>query len=969
MRIKEGTGKDRRMNRRALIEVILLLSSSITVAFNSIILKSTLIGFLAMPIFSYVMSMAFGKLFYPDEGPFFKRILGLVTFIVIIALLGTFLILLGMFTTIISIACILSISMVLYFVSMLTEVHSEGVSKHLRGDESKNLSSYVLAGSCLVFLGIAFFGLLSARTGEGSTSVWLTIPSFFLPVFFFSSLLLVVILLFTSINYKLKLMFLAVHSFLSHSLFLLVWYPGRHGDPWFHMGASRFIDKTGMPYAYAWLLQAMLVVDIVKHKTHYALVVFFSRTFSLDIYWIHVFLIPLLWSFLVPIFSYKIAELLTGKKTKFFPLIATVSTGLFPTLVYWGAISVPNSLGFFFLFFSVVLLLCWVKSGKKRLLFLSFLTSTATFFAHPQVGIFALFFTVWITIMQKSKDRLVKIVSYPMIWVLYPLAARLQGATFSLEGLLSLDNLLSFLSNIITLPFIFLFAGLLFGIRKKRFNNKSTTILFFSYVAVIISYYITDYAMENMPFGAPRILAVADFLSIPFVALGLLATARLLKKGFSSMNWGSLKKATPHSVSLLIIFLFLSLQTSFALYQAYPLDEPKVQPAVFEIEAIQYIYESWEETGRFVVLCDAGFANLANGLLGADYRYGVNPRGIFGAPNWDYWTVEYYSSMCRDPSITIMKDAMIRVNANASYFVVSVRRNDFVNVVQRVSAILPIVKSFGNASHYGDEYPRNMRSLYMFRYPYPLPPVKEGLGPTVKVIYDDGASTVNVQTWFRYLDESDVNYTLTLSNHTIYEITDYPKHWTILKVTIDGSEMQFDESSDVNTFIYLVGLKPSEILDVTWHANDFYPDVVWKEDSFKTGWSRHPLYPGTIIPMIATDGNILNISGTFASGEYQYYYYINRCNINVTSNDQIIILRWKSTARVATVAFAYADDEAYQYTVVPYSSQSDEWTVTFSEELQQGKEIAYIMVGITNLNSQGISGSQTIYVDYILVTG
>lgn len=964
------------MNRRASIEVILLLSSSITVALNSIILKSALIGFLALPIFFYVMSMTLGKLFYPDEGPFFKGILGLVTFTTIIALLGTFLILLGMFTAILSIACILSVSMILYFISTRRNVYSQAVSKPPREDESKNASSYVLVSSYLVFIGIAFFGLLRARTGEGSTSVWLTIPNFFLPVFFFSSLLLVIILLFTPINNKLKLMLLVVHSFLSHSLFLLVWYPGRHGDPWFHMGASIFIDKAGMPYAYDWLLKATLVIDIVKHRAHYALVVFFSRTFCLDIYWIHVFFIPLLWSVFVPIFSYKIAELLERRKTTAFPLIATASTGLFTTLVYWGAISVPHSLGFFFLFFTLVLLLYWVKSGRKRLWFLSFLTSLATLFAHPQVGIFALFFTVWITIVQKGKNRVIKIASYPMIWVLYPLVTLLQGATFSLEGLLSLDNFLSFLSSIITLPFIFLFLGLLFSIRGERVNKKSTTTLFLLYVAVIISYYLTEYGMENMPFGAHRILVVANFLSIPFVALGILATANFLKEALhaymtSHVKWGSLKKRIPHFVSVLVICLFVASQTSFTLYQAYPLDEPRVQPAAFEIEAIQYIYENWEETGRFVVLCDAGFANLATGLLGTDYKYGVNPQGLFGEHSWDYWTVQAYSQMCVHPSVEIMKDAMIRANANVSYFVVSVRRADFVDVVRGVNETLPVDKSFGNASHYGDDYPKDMGSLYVFRYPYPLPPLKEGLGPTVEVIYDDGVSTDNVQTKFRYYDESHVNYTLTLSNHTSYEITDYPRHWAFLKLTIDGSETQFDESSDVNTFIYLSGLKPSEMLDVTWHANDLYPDVVWKEDSFKTGWSPHPLYPGNIIGVNASalDGNILNISGSFDPEKYQYYYYINRCNINVTSDDQHIIVRWKSTGRVAAVAFAYADDEAYQHTVVPYSSQSDEWTVTFSEELQQGKEIAYIMVGITNLSSKGISGFQTMYVDYILVTG
>ena len=251
----------------------------------------------------------------------------------------------------------------------------------------------------------------------------------------------------------------------------------------------------------------------------------------------------------------------------------------------------------------------------------------------------------------------------------------------------------------------------------------------------------------------------------------------------------------------------------------------------------------------------------------------------------------------------------------------------------------------------------------MFRYPFKLPPPVEGVGPIVKVVFDGGPLTEHVQTRFRYWYESEVNYTVTLSGHSSYNITEYHKHWTFVSLTIDGMDALFDESSDINEFIYISGLDPDNVLEVTWRANDLYPVAVWKEDAFKTGWDHHPsYYIRNMTPVITKDGNMVELSWNFTPAEYQFYYYVKPCNL-LTSEDEYFIVRWKSTGPVAVVNVYF---EGTEQRVVPFNSQSEDWTVT-TVRLEPDKQIVYVMVGISNLGKQDISGFQAIYVDYILI--
>jgi len=951
-----------------LVNMVLLFCSSVFILLNLTVTKSWAIGIPASIVLLYVGSVTTGKMFHSEEHVSFRGILGFASFILLLALLGTVPILLGMFGEVLSVVLVISMTWILLFGSVLRRgLESQEVSEtNSSSDEhgiaqGAKLKTYLLMVCYVLSLGTSFYTLILGRTTEGGNSVWSTIPSLFLPVFFLSSLFLVLILFFTPLRTDLKLVLIAAYSFSVHSLFLLVWYPGRYGDPWIHLGEARYIDRTGMMYAYAGLVQRLRLLDLVAAKAHYALIVILRRLFFIDIYWVQVSLIPLIWSILVPVFSYKITDLLVTKaETKTLPIVAAVVTGSFSKLVYWGAITVPNSLGFLFFFFSVLLILKWVHVGGNRLWFLSALAFLGAFFVHPQPGVFALMFLILATAIRKSSRVFVKVASYPLVFALYPLALWLREATFSLEGLVNIDNFGSFQANFASVLIGFSLLGLIWALWHKKLSGRSALLVVIMYVTVVSEFYLTMYGMENVPFGPGRITTMADFLLVPFVAMGLLGIVGTLREVSSRLKPSVSQTFNigldVRSVGLLMVCLFLSSQAAVALRAAYPIDEiVKIQPRLYELEAVYYIDSTTPADKRFVTLCHPQIASLAIGFLGPEFSYQVEPsHGNFGGPEWNYPITQMYREMSRNPSIEIMEEAMSYAFADVCYFVVSERNPEgFEKVLSKMYSLLDPDMVFGNGE------------LYVYKYPVLL---VEGEGSEVRVAFDDGASIENVTTWFEYRAKSNVRHTLTLQNHRNYNISGYPIHWIFERVSKNLAPYKFNDTSNINDFIYIDGAQPDELVKVYWRSNDNYPKGGWKEDSFKEGWQTHPYYAGSISPTITSDGNILEICHDFVLSdppEHQYYYYTKSCQIS-TSEYPWILVRWKSTGVVAVVAVAYGDDPKSQFAVVPFNSLAFTWEETIVQ-LEPGKEVVYVMVGITNLGKMAVvEGPRTVSIDSIL---
>lgn len=920
---------------------------AIVMLWNSFFARSPIIGLSVSLLIFYVSSRAVASLFFFQEEPFVREALGFATFVSIASLLGVALIFAAVYTEAFSLIGTTVIVLALCIASAFKGSGSRILPKQLEIGNAKDQTSLVLLGSYIVVTVAAFYLLFLARTGEGGVSVWLRIPNYFLLLFFISSFCLVLILFFTHIPISLKLLLIFVNSFLSHSLFLIVWYPGRYGDPWGFLGEMRFLDKEGAIFAYSHLVTNFLVIDIIKYEGLFSLALLFERISSLDIYWVDFVLVPVLWSLLVPVFLYKVAESITDKGNSNFFLLTAMGGSLFSTLIYWGALAHANALGFIFLLFSVALLFKWFVGGERKFWIMSLVVSVLTLLTHPQPGIFAFIFLFGATVLKTRLPIILKGLYYLSLSSAYPVLLYIHGATFSLSGLVNLENFLSFLSQIPTLLFVLLFVGLLFSVQSRRVNRRSVALLFLFYITTLTAYYFTLYGMNNLPYGPSRITAIEDILSIPLVALGLLMTASFLKKGFSMVKGSRLKNASPHSFSILMICLFLSAQASVALYNAYPRDDPQVQPAWYEIEAAYYIDSTPE---KYVVLCEPGFANLAIGFLGSDYAYGSG-HGTFGVPEWNWWVNQLSWEMENTPSLDILLEAMDKVHATVSYVVVSTRLPEgyhLEDIVERISGVLPVDRVFGDGK------------LYVFKYS--TQPVK-GVGPYVKVKYDEEVSEENVTTEFASTFVNEVNYNLTLSGHSSYNITEYPTYWTFSALYVNQQPSGFDNVSDINYFIYVSKLAPTDVLEVVWQGNDLYKKGGWKDDSFKYGWYSS----GAITPTISTDGNILEISWSFTVGKYYYSQYNKRVDVS-TDSYPYLFLKWRTTGPIAEVVVSYTENGSKQQAILAYGSQSPSWTVTVVK-LIPGEKITYITVGITNYKDvMAVFGPQALYVDYILIS-
>jgi len=945
------------------IRLFILLAFSAVLVANSLILNSPLMGTIASIGFLSFTCLAVGEVLYSGENLFFKCLFGLATFLLLLAVSGFGLMLIGMFSKILSLGFLVAMGVFFGIIALKGErgqvqnlPESSSVS---RGDKRNVLISYIMILVFLCYVVVAFRFLLLARTDEGGASVWLGVSPLFIPAFAVVSLILALILFFTPVNDSLKLVLLILYTFLAHSLFLIVWYPSRYGDPLVQLGTARYTARTGAIYAYGWLTSNFMIVPLISYRAQFALVIFLERMLTIDIYWVDVFFVPLLWSIFMPSLGYKIGELLTMKKSRAFALLTALSIGLFSSLILWGTVSVPNSLGFIFFFLSTVLLLKWMSHGGKWNWFLSVLAVGVTILAHPQPGIFALMLFFWGNVVQRSSHRILKIGSLLLAFTLYPVVLYFDGASFAALGLFVLENFLSFQSEITTILLVFGLVGLVLGVRGKYINLKVALTVFAFYLTILFEYYLTKFGMTNVPYGPQRILVMGDLLLVPFVALGLLAMAdvlrRALAKGKGDVSFGlSSKKVklnlNSRLIALALISLFVSAQATSALYMAYPHKEAvNQQPAAYMIEAVEYI--NADAPTRYVVLCDPIISSVAIGFLGIDYGWNASVRGVFGQPEWTYPSVSMYWDMTKSPSISIMQQAMDFFHATLSYFVVWVGHPGFDEIVRQTSEILPVNRVFGDGK------------LYIFKYPLP---VEEQIGPAVKVIFDDGNSTAYVETRLTYMFETEINSTLTLSGHISYNITEYPMHWVFLDLSVNNVSRSFDDVSDINSFVYVKGLKPDDVLIVKWRWNRKYPIAVWKEDSFKKGWQTHNVYIGTIVPTIVADGNILNMSYSFTAGPYSYYYYVKTVDVS-TSGNQSIVVRWKSSGPIAVVAYYYELGLGSGVEIVPVGSESIDWTVTVVE-LPKNVRVTYVMVGISNLKARNISGVQTLSVDYILIS-
>lgn len=708
------------------------------------------------PIVGAIMSIAYfllggyyvGKAFLGEEEEYFVR------FVFGILLLVFSLIFVGVLVSVFYYLNLLGLGVILCAPLVLSVIYMKLPRRKLEKEEGPtekaDTSKYFSPLYIPFFALIAYcvYLLVTARTGWVSGTVWDVVSPSFLTAYFFAGLVLFGIILYSRTKVMSKVLLTMLYSLVSVMVFAVVLYPGSYGDPAVHLGWARMLYEYGNLRpggAPAAQLGLWYMYWLVKGKGLALLTAVVAKMFIIDVYWIHTFIVPVLWGVSIPTITYKIARV-TGMGQKIGVLAAFLTT-FYSSFVQWGQRGTANSLGLIPFFISVYFSLWYLGLKRKNVIagLLAVFAALTSALTHPFTGVIALIFVFLALTLKRYKSIKLKRPSWARLWML---GSALGGvlalfAVFALNNILylnfappdvsaryareevimfSFDKLMktniwnlifegfassSFKDAVLSGVILFLgVIGLAYALKKttKRTTYSNVLIWYMLLVFMIcmVDFRIMEYAMIHVPFGPGRLLTLRDLIVIPFAALTVNSLVVILG-GSSSVNLTrSLSgfKMLKAKLSAKRIFAWVLIGTSLSALAAQSVYGSYVwlrglHPTALEVDAVKYIDE--HTNGPYVVIGDPTTAMVGMCFVGID-----NP-----AKRYVYAKGEYF----RKPSVPTMVNYMQGAGADIGYFIVSTMRNsDFDKVVAEASRVFGLFKILTNEQG---------GKIYIFKYRVP----------------------------------------------------------------------------------------------------------------------------------------------------------------------------------------------------------------------------------------------------------
>jgi len=978
-------GRQIRWARRSIVPVLLMFVCSIVLLLNGLSIQSPIIGAIGSFAYFFCGGYLIAEVLQGKRN-WVTASVGAFFLIVPVTLIGWFFTAfykLGMVEVFVSLC---ATALLVLLARRLLGRHLASM-KHSEGQKNEGVPPFVrlLGGLYIVLAVVQILFLLESRTAI-PTTVWDTMNPYVMPVLFFSILVLATIL-FSKEKWQVKLLLVIAQSILAHMFFVSIFESGYGLDQWVTLGSSRrLFDESDYPrfvlfsfYGSHPTRSLPLIYRIYKPVTTAflpALETALSRMFSVDVYWGHLLLVPVLWGVFIPLIAYRLTEIVT-KRLELAQLSALLTLAI-PSLILWGAVSVGNSVGFL-LFFLTILLLADYLSSDRRLLW-AVLSTSATLMTHLMTGVMAFSLLVSAYLFKKylgTKSRRLRTYFLPCIFLvgvsLLPFALyagrvaypALTGSDFSLkplQGLSSFDAVMMFLLGAYAeysvkealvhflLPLLGFFGLIYVNTAGDRSvpNKGLSQFLLLAFVFIMVDYRIIKCFMVNVPFGEERIWVLRDMLSVPFASILLYKAAIILSK------WGSWSTITMKkylsvfqtsdfgsSVSKAVAVICISALITSSVYLAYPhTDRPAeyAWPTAYEIEAATFIDAYANEP--YVVISYERFKLAGYAVVGI-----TNPKAYYSMPYDLGWTDRLFHQISGGFSATGMIEAAEVSSALIGYYVTSkVRVDDAADAIEILSERedFELIGVFGNDD------------IYVYKYDIPSPQFIEGIGTSVYLLSHD--KYVNV-TYRLNIATYDIEYTLKLVGSSNYSLTEWPLLWSFESI---GPEPD-TRSIDGNHWINFTGDAGVEYT-VAWAANILYEDVGWKDDSFVTEWI--PRSPGGFeeSPVVTYDGDILTVSANFSLGVREHYWIRKPMNIS-TDLYRYAIVRWRSTSTCA-ISWVYYEDGTGE-PILTYGSYSQSWTTT-AVKLAKEKTINYIMVGLDDFGAD-IRGEQLVQFDFIML--
>lgn len=702
------------INDKKLAATLVSYAAIFLIFINLTFVRSPILGATSSLTFFLVNVIFIGQAFFGKEKLFLRLVLGSLLLIGLLGLVSWAIMIIYNLDNIRSTIALFIVATITSVINRFETKRRNTVKQELSTSKPRCLRLHVSKVFYLLLAILLIYLLLSARSDEVYT-VWQCMHPMFIPLYFITTFLLLTII-FSSDKTEYKLLFVIIHSILSHSFFLIIFPAGDIGGQQLVLGRTQLtfenVIMNGWP---PWPVTNVL--ERVYHafrglnfQTAYS--VTFARMFSVAVFWTHMLLIPILWGTFVPIAAFMTTKALgANEKTS---VLSSLLVSLFPATIVWGTYSVPNSLGFIFFASTVPFFLKYLSSSETKTLLLMVVFSFISFLGHALTGIisFSLVLLAWaVKKYEAEKHSALKtarvflftafafstsLIPFALVYLkffypidtyfslakIYELSASelvlliLFGQTIEFELTTALIYVAAPLAGLFSMVYI------LYRVRKQWSNRTyrvGVVFLFLGILMFLAQHRILNLFMTNVPFSGGRLWMFRDFMAVPLVAIFAYATVGFLhwktsnaikqlksslKKRSTRMDAKKLKTYASASILLIVYlsaFVIISGWITISIYRAYPHYAP-LQTTTYELEAAQHIDQTTEE--RYIVICDQWFIFAAEMLVGV-----YNPNAYYFTAS-DPKGVSLFLEMKKEPTEATMIKAMEHNNASVAYFVI-----------------------------------------------------------------------------------------------------------------------------------------------------------------------------------------------------------------------------------------------------------------------------------------------------------
>jgi hypothetical protein len=679
---------------------------------NTTFAGSPVTGLIALSIYFLINSTFWGNAFFEEENILIKLAMGSLLVVAFIALIG-WLILIIYNLNILNTVLALSIVAILPLLMKIMYKHGSSYEPPKPLKRGTALIQRFVRFLYVSMTVLSFYLLYIARADEVYT-VWQYMHPLFLPLYFATTFLLLLIV-FSTDKIEYKLLFIMIHSILSHSFFAIIFPAGDIGYQARILAVTRSLFDNNV--LHGWPPKgANNFLSQIWHwfrGTNFqsALSIIFARALNIDVTLVHLFLVPILWGAFTPIAAFMITKTIFYSEK--IALLSSFTISFFPSGIYYGAVSIPNSLGYVFFLFSLFFTLKYLRFTGSSNTFLMLTFFLVSFLAHFLTGTMAfslfLFAIALKTFVNHDKDvsifNLAKpplVLSFLLAISIIPLALVYQRLFIPYRTTFTLYRFHKLPLLELVLLFIFgkyvdfwIFGAIahlaapifgLLGIIHCLSNNKALKgdkylclFLILSLLIVAADYRILKLLMIRVPFNEERLWMFRDLLITPFIAT---ITYHILTRLHKNATYGLQKirsvcsslfinknlkvvtlyiVPTIYVVSYVLTLLLFPAWIALSTYFGYPRYSP-LQITSYELEAAIYINKN--DGKRYVVICDVWFGIAGQIVVGL-----YNPHAYYFRPTYPQaWSL--FMEMKNNPTAEIMIKAMEQTNATTAYFVI-----------------------------------------------------------------------------------------------------------------------------------------------------------------------------------------------------------------------------------------------------------------------------------------------------------